>query len=249
MATQVVDGEAALKIRRQWEREVLPKVDADRAVYDRVRACFQAVSTGTLVDGSAVAPVPGTKKRDYAETRRAWCEAYYRGLGFSVTVPLPKFSNRVWTRETDRGRVVVPRAPTRLISYEAHMEAVGQSGHWTVTDEAERRKIVWEPTDEWYWFWADAQDACPRLGRSWNDLTAKLRLLALEEYAPLWHMVKADGGRILDRSTWCWLRTRYGSGALGAREDGGGVRVGRYSAEDLAIPLGHEGGRVADVVT
>lgn len=248
MATQVVDGEAMLKIRRQWEREVLPKVDADRAVYDRVRAFFQAVSTGTVVDGSAAAPSPGTKKRDYAETRRAWCEAYYRGLGFGVTVPLPKFSNRVWTRETDRGRVVVPRAPTRLISYEAYMEAVGQGSHWTVKDEAERKKIVWEPTDEWYWFWADAQDTCPRLGRSWNDLTVKLRLLALEEYAPLWHMVKADEGRMLDTCTWCWLRTRFGSGALHADVYGGGVRVFGDSAERLAFPDGHEGGRVLDVV-
>ena len=218
--------------------------------WDRVQPIVQTLIEGTPIDGSSVVPTPGTKKRDHAELRRQWWETYYRSLGFNVTVPLPRFSNRVWTRETGRGRVVTPRAPTLLISYEAHMEAVGQGNHWTVKDEAERQKIVWEPTKDWYWYWADAQDTCPRLNASWNDLiaTPKLHLLSLEEYMPFWHGVKADGGRMLDRNTFTWLRTRFGPGALSANGCDGQVRVSRGSESDLSIPHGPEGGRSADVV-
>ena len=214
---------------------------------EAVRAAIGDLRT-KLVGSAAMKVV--TKKRDHAELRRQWWETYYRSLGFNVTVPLPRFSNRVWTRETGRGRVVTPRAPTLLIPYEAHMEAVGQGNHWTVKDEERRKKIVWEPTKDWYWYWADAQGTCPRLNTSWNDLTAtpKLHLLSLEEYMPFWHGVRADRGRMLDRDSWCWLRTRFGPGALRASVYGGQVDVDRESEAYLSIPHGNVGGRAADVV-
>ncbi|MBI4450035.1 hypothetical protein HY634_03170 [Candidatus Uhrbacteria bacterium] len=194
------------------------------------------------------APDAATDTRDLAEVRRAWFEAWYRGLGFAITVPKPNVTNREFARRAKLPQKLVYEPSAADVPYEAFMRAVGQGDHWTVTDEGERAKIGWEPTATGFWHWVDAQDACPRLGTSWNNLTAKLRLLSLEEDVKVWHAVKAETGRMLDRNTWNWLRTRFGQGALDADEYGGRVDVSGDSAEGLSVPYDSGGGRAADVV-
>ncbi|MBI4142291.1 hypothetical protein HY480_00270 [Candidatus Uhrbacteria bacterium] len=225
------------------ERALAGSVD-----WGRAKPIVQGLIEGASLDGTAIVSSPGTKKRDLAEVRRAWFEIWYRGLGFAITVPKPNATNREFARRAKRHQKLMYEPATADGPYEAFMRAVGRGNHWTVTNEAERAKIGWEPTATGFWHWVDAQDACPRLGTSWNDLTAKLRLLSLEEHVKFWHAVKAETGRMLDRSTWTWLRTRFGRGALRAIEYDGQVRVGRYSAEYLSVPCGSEGGRAADVV-
>lgn len=250
-----------LRLRRQLEREVLPRVVVNRAAFDRLRAVCQEIS-----EGAAPGTAPGTKKRDLAEVYRAWFEAWYRSLGFTVTVRKPNVTNREFARRAKKHQELRYEPAASEVPYEAFMIAVGQGDHWTVTDEGERAKIGWEPAATGYWYWADAQDDCPRLSTTWNDLSAQIRLLSLEEHVKHWHATNAgallnvlsarrnlgevgakEKGRMLDRSTWCWLRTRFGPSALLASEVGGRVNVGRNSAVDLSIPNGNAGGRALDV--
>ena len=241
----VVSGDEELRLRRQWEREVLPKVLGERTLFERMRSVFQEVSEG-VAPGTGV--VAGAKKRDLAEQCRAWFEDWYRSLGFAITVPKPNVTNREFARRTERHQVLTYEPATADVPYEAFMRAVGQGDHWTVTDEGERAKIGWEPIAKGYWHWVDAQDVSPRLGVSWKRLTANLRLLSLEEYVKFRHALKAKTGRMLDVRTWCWLRTRFGRGALSAYGHGSRVHVHRSSADGLSIPFGGAGGRAADVV-
>ncbi len=240
----VVTGDEELLLRRQWEREVLPKVLSARALFERMRSVFQEVSEGTVLGA-----VAGTRKRDLAEQCRGWFENWYRSLGFAITVPKPNVTNREFARRAKRHQKITYEPAAADVPYEAFMRAVGQGDHWTVTNEDERAKIGWEPTVVGFWHWVDAQDACPRLGTSWNDLTATLHLLSLEEHVKFWHAVKAETSRMLDRSTWSWLRTRFGQGALSALGYDGQVYVYGLSADALSVPCGFEGGRAADVVT
>lgn len=262
--TNAVSDEEELRLRRQWEREVLPKAVRDRAVFDRLRAVCREIGEG-VAPGTA----PGTKKRDLAEVYRAWFEAWYRILGFSVTVPRPNVTNREFARRAKKHQELRYEPAASDVPYEAFMRAVGQGDHWTVTDEGERAKIVWEPATTGYWYWADAQDDCPRLGTTWNDLMRAIKLLSLEEFVKHWHATKAGAflkelsarqsaagrgkamtvaGRMLDVRTWCWLRTRFGQSALYAYAVDGRVNVYGHSADSLSLPDGHGGGRAADVV-
>ena len=130
------------------------------------------------------------------------------------------------------------------------MKAVGQSEHWTLTDEGDRKKIEWAPAKAGYWFWAEVAQNCPCLGTSWNKLVQeqKLNLLSLEEYVIVWWAHKVVSSTMLDIKTWSWLRTRFGSSALYADEYFGRVNVRRWLAVALADSYGGEGGRAAEVV-
>lgn len=272
--TNAVSEAEELRLRRQLEREVLPRVVVNRAAFDRLRAVCQEIS-----EGAAPGTAPGTKKRDIAEVYRAWFEAWYRSLGFTVTVRKPNVTNREFARRAKKHQELRYEPAASEVPYEAFMIAVGQGDHWTVTDEGERAKIGWEPASLGYWYWADAQDDCPRLGTTWNDLMGAVKLLSLEEFVKHWHATKAGAllnvllaqqqsiaspseatsegrvevgakgkGRMLDVRTWTWLRTRFGPGALDASGCGGRVVVSRPSAGALSVPSGNEGGRALDVV-
>ena len=75
-----------------------------------------------------------------------------------------------------------------------------------------------------------------------------MKLLCLEEYVIVYRTHRDLKGERLDISTWCWLRTRYGLGALRAGAFAGEVLVGRIAAGDLSVPLGSVGGRAVEVI-
>jgi len=64
----------------------------------------------------------------------------------------------------------------------------------------------------------------------------------------VWNATKAHTGIMLDRDTHCWLRTRFGSGALLASEICGVVGVDGDVAAALAVAGVDVGGRCAEVV-
>ncbi len=249
----VVGAEQLLSVREQWEKEVLPKLEGDIKAYQLVRSVFQAVSEGRLEHVEVDFEALRQPKRDLAEERRARFGQWYQGFGFTeVTVPKPDASNREFKRRAEAGQALFYRPATGEVSYEAFMAAVGQGQYWTVVDAVERAKIAWEPADAGYWFWAEVAEVCPRLKMPWNNLNAAIHLLALEEYAVVWHALKAQGV-VLDASTWCWLRTRYKVAkgrlsALSAGEAHGRVPVGRGGPENLARAYNNNGGRAAEVV-
>lgn len=241
----VISDEQALKIRRQWEKEIIPKIEANLLTYVSLRKVFQEISEGRVVKEEV-----GKPKRDLAEKRRQYFEDWYRKLGFTtITVPTPGVSNREFARRAKLGQQLFFRPATKDVSYEAFMKAVGQGDHWTVTDQTERVKIAWEPTETGYWFWAEVQESCPRLRTCWDNLSKEVNLLCLEEYVIVWHSYEAETGERLDSHTWTWLRTRFGRGTLRADEYSGRVNVSRCGDPGyLAISCGDEGGRAAEVV-
>jgi len=189
-------------------------------------------------------------KRDRAEELRAKVEANYRRLGhLAVTVPKPSASNRNFA-DWERSNLELNYRPADSeLTYEAWMTSHGQANHWTVTNETERAKIGWEPRAIGYWFLADVSPACPKLNTSRDDLMKAIRLLSLEEYAILYWTHRDLTGLRIDVSTWCWLRTRFGSGALYATDYGGGICVLGIGASTLAVPSDCAGGRcVVEVV-
>ncbi|MDP2631161.1 MAG: hypothetical protein Q8P30_00130 [Candidatus Uhrbacteria bacterium] len=255
MGNYVVTGDEELRLRKQWEREVLPKACQDREIFDLLRGVFQKVSEGHPFETS-VKKAP--QKRNLAEERCAWFQRWYNELGFEIEVPVPTIggkavSNREFDRRAKLGKSLFYRPATSEVSYEAFMIAVGQEDHWTVNDEAEREKVGWELTEQGYWFWAEVRDSCPRLKTSWNTLTKKITLLSLEEYVIVWYAHKAETSEMLDQATWTWLRTRYrtnsGSGALDAYGSSGrvGVVLGNGPV-CLSVDYDNGGGRAAEVV-
>jgi hypothetical protein len=187
-------------------------------------------------------------KRDRAEERRAVIEMNFKKCGFTVTVPKPLASNRDFDAWAKAGMGLFWHAPDVEVSYEGWMMSHGQSNHWTVTNEAERKKIGWERTVIGYWFLAEIVPACSRLKTSWNNLSRSVKLLSLEEYVVVyWTHCDLTGLRI-DVSTWCWLRTRYGLGARDAFDFGGGVCVYGSGAGGLSVPRDLVGGRAVEVV-
>lgn len=282
MGRVIVSDEVELEVRRMLE-ELQRRALTGGVTWERAKPCVQALIEGRkVVAASAGDQGPahqGAKsKRDLAEVYRAWFEAWYRSLGFTVTVPKPNVTNREFARRAKKHQELRYEPAASEVPYEAFMRAVGQGDHRTVTDADERAKIGWEPTATGYWHWADAQDDCPRLGTTWNDLAKTIRLLSLEEFVKHWHATKAGAlfnvlfaqrnvaspseamsegrgevgakeiGRMLDVRTWCWLRTRFGRGALCALGIVGRVYVNGVSADGLSIPVGSAGGRAADVV-
>ena len=167
-------------------------------------------------------------------------------------VQKPNVSNQEFYWRKKLGQALFYRPATSEVSYEALMIAFGQQDHWTVTNEADRAKIIWEPAPEGYWFWAEINPHCPRIGKIWDMLTVSIRLLSLEEYVIVWHAHKALTGKLLDDTTWNWTRTRFmtdrGSGALTVLEYEGRVCVDARGPKDLAFDFAGGGGRSSEVV-
>ena len=178
-----------------------------------------------------------------AEARRK-AVASLRGMPSSI--PRPWMTDEEYDKARDDGMELFFRPADSELTYEAWMTSHGQAGHWTVTDEAARKQVAWEPCAIGYWFLAEIAPACPRTKTSWNDLTSPasgIRLLSLEEYAIVYWTHRDFTGERINDSTWCWLRTRYGSGALCASDYDGEIRVLRCDASDLAVPYDNGGGR------
>ncbi|MBI4281434.1 hypothetical protein HY625_01295 [Candidatus Uhrbacteria bacterium] len=212
--------------------------------YDVVRARVQAI----------MQPKGAEKVRDLAEERRLEIEAFYKSLGFTITIPKLAQSNGQLNDLRKANQEPEYRPSDAEVPYDAFMVAVGQGNHWTVAEyrkykAGETSTIGWEPCTHGYWFIADVAPQCPRTGTSWNSLTAdtKIPLLSLEEYVITWHERKSKGVT-LDIQTWCWLRTRWNkTGALRARGCGGRVRVCGHDAEVLARSWSGYGGRAAEM--
>ncbi len=188
---------------------------------------------------------------DLATRRCYWFQNWYHGLGFNISLPFPPVSDEEFKRRQNLGQTLFYRPPTSDVPYEALMKAVGQGEHWTVAENDDRKKIVWEPAQEGYWFWTEIAQTCPRLGTSWNVLTKELKLnpLSLEEYVIVWWAIRAETNTLLDINTWSWFRTRFGQGALAAAGYDGGVGVSRdWTAGHLALSYDGGGGRLAEVV-
>lgn len=256
-----VSGEEELQLRRQFD-EAQAAALRDRGCYEFARAALQDVIEGRFGRVTPEAhgqPKVRPPKKDLAEERRVAVEVEFRKRGLAIAVPKPMVRGiAVSNREFDRrSKLQIPqglfyRPGKHEATYEQIMAAFGQGDHWTVTDEAERTKIGWEPAETGYWFWAEIPAACPRLKTSWNDLMEAVRLLSLEEYAILWHLHTALTGERLDVYTWCWLRTRYktaaGSGALHTSECGGRVIVDGDGPEFLSDHDDFGGGRAAEAI-
>jgi len=200
-------------------------------------------------------PVPESQAGIIAKARQQEIQEFFNNHGLGhVVVPLPGISDQEFRDHKKKKQALFFRPATKDLSYEDFMKALGQGNHWTVTDEVERAKIGWEPTEQGYWFWAEIKAKCPRLGTSWHDLTNKLNLhlLSLEEYVIVWHTHKALTNTMFDRDTWSWLRTRYqranNSGVLVVHEWLGLVDVSRFWSESLQHSYDNEGGRLAEAV-
>lgn len=229
------------------------------ALGDPARAAIARLALQAIIEGRDIAPPTAKEKakpspkRDRAEERRVVVEANYRRLGHNaVNVPRPSTSNHN-VEDWDRSGLELNYRPADSeLTYDAWMISHGQSKHWTVTDEDARKQIGWEPCAIGYWFLAEIAPACPKLSTSWNDLTSPasgIRLLSLEEYAIVYWTHRDITGLRIDVSTWCWLRTRYGLGALDASDYDGEIHVSRYGASSLAVPDDCGGGRgVVEVV-
>ncbi len=201
-------------------------------------------------------------KIDLAEQRRAVVEANFLKRGHAITVPNPVVSNTALKRLRSEKRGLFYRPSTVelgyeswmlgyeswMLGYESWMTSVGQGSHWTVTNHNDSAKVAWEPAMAGYWFTAEIALVCPRVKTSWNDLTGSIRLLSLEEYAIVYWTHRDLTGERIDVSTWCWLRTRFGQGALSAFDDVGKLSVKRRDALGLSISYSGEGGRAVEVV-
>lgn len=237
-----------LALRRQFD-EAQRHALTDPAKAEIARVVLQAIIDGTSEAG--VRAKTGEKdhkpKVDLAEERRAAIEDSLRKRGFEISVPKLSVSNTALKRWRREGRELFYRPSTSQVSYEAWMTTYGQANHWTVINTNDRAKIGWENASAGYWFLVEVAPACPRMKTSWNDLTASIKLLCLEEYVIAYWTHRDLTGQKLDINTWCWLRTRCGQGALDA-SGGGEVRVLRLDAGDLAIPYDGGGGRAVEVV-
>jgi len=230
--------------------KVIERARAGTITFDAARDGLVAVAEGRAFD----APIPqrGEKnhppKRDLAEERRLDVERWYRSHGFEITVPEPDASNRDFARWEDEEKVLFYRPPTSEVSYEAILIAMGQGGHWTVTDENDRAKIGWKPAKKGYWFLMEAASVCPRSRTCWNDLGKAIRLPCLEEYAIACWMCRELLGVLMDVGIWCFLRTRFGPRVLFANLFFGELGVGKIDANDLSSTFASGGGRAVEVI-
>jgi len=250
MDNAIVTAEQELTVRHLCDT-IIQRLVAGIVPFDATRDGLVALAEDRP---TAEAPKAGNKvhapKRFRAEELRATVEANYRARGHSVTVPKLAASNRQLDSWAKAGLAPFYRAPDSEVTYAAWMTSHGQAGHWTLVHD-DREQIVWEPCLIGYWFLAEVAPACKRLKTSWNDLTAPasgIRLLSLEEYAIVYWTHRNLTGLRIDVSTWCWLRTRYGLGALSAYEHDGGIIVHWLDASHLAVPYDDDGGRAVEVV-
>lgn len=247
MDRKAVTDEMELEIRRmvaELERRLLK----GNPNWDFVKPRLEA-----MIEGREYAPGEWQikpKKHDLAEQRRLVMEQFFRTRGFpALNVPKPNVSNREFARREKFGnQLFYMPFKMQIADYDCFITSVGQANHWTVIDQAKRAKIGWQISGPGYWFWVEVSPACPRLKTSWNDFNASIRLLSLEEYAVVWHFLKANG-TVLDHNTLSWLRTRYDdSGALYADGYDGEVFISRSSVVNLSVAYDDSGGRASEVV-
>jgi len=245
MKEATVTAEQELTVRHLCDT-IIQRLVAGIVPFDATRDGLVALAEDRP---AAEAPKAGNKvhapKRFRAEELRAAVEANYRARGHAVTVPNLVASNRQLDAWAKAGLAPFYRAPDSEVTYAAWMTSHGQANHWTLTHD-DREKIVWEPCKIGYWFLSEIAPACPRTKTSWNDLTAPasgIRLLSLEEYAIVYWTHRDLTGLRIDVSTWCWLRTRYGSGALSADDYDGVISVYWHVVFCLVVPYDNAGGR------
>lgn len=254
MGRKTVIGESeALALRRQWEREVLPRAEEDQETHDLLRSVFRCVSEKRL--GDVIVKSAAEKKRDLAEEERVWWQTWFVKLGFArIAIPKPEDSNRAFARwqKSQSGLIYVPSVTREF--YEQFMIRVCQGGHWTV-DHADRKGIVWEGSQQGYWLRVEMNRDSPRVWKKRNELLGQCRLLSLMEYVILWHALKARTGQILDMDTWCWLRTGYEfeDGRLGAlcaynKDKSDQVDVRRNGPDEFGTSCVILGGRASEVI-
>lgn len=181
---------------------------------------------------------------------------WYAKLGLTAfpLFSIADISNHEINDRRDIGQAFFADPGEALLPYDVLMTAVGQPNDWTVTEykkwkAGEPSVIAFEDASSPTLFWAEVSNGCPRLGTSWNTLVTSMNLLTLRQYVIVWHCHKALTNIMLDRQTWCWLRTRHNkTGALRAFECNGGVSVSGRDAEYLAMSWSASGGRCAEEV-
>ncbi len=226
-----------------WEEFLVLAQDAQRVPTEKMREA--SLLTQTL------ARVTEHPERFGALKRAEWFTNWYKSLGFDLTIPEPPIVSEEIER---RSKLEMPqglfyRPPTKDMSYEDFMRAVGQQADWTLTDKPDLAKIAWEPTETGYWFWADVASIYPRVRTSRNDLAAQIHLISLEEYIILWHAYKSETNTMLDTGMRTYLRTEHVLSVLSACDGGAGrVYVGRSGLENLGILSQSTGGRASELV-
>lgn len=160
------------------------------------------------------------KPRDPVEDWREAMANFYGKYGFAVDVPRPAVSAEELEAWRVDGWELFYRPAEGEVSYEKMLCVFGHEGHSTLHPE-ERLHFGWEPAKEGYWFLAEAGETNPRSGKTFEDYARETpvgqRLLSLEEYAVLWHVMKDVLGVILDHGHSTLLRTRYKTEVLHAR--------------------------------
>lgn len=161
------------------------------------------------------------KPCDLIEDWRETMQKFYEDYGFHVEVPRPPgVSSEELVKWRTDGWDLFYRPAEGEASYKQMMHAFGHEDHATLRAE-ESTFFSWEPADSGYWFLAEAREVTPRSGRTFEEYMRETpvgqRLLCLEEYAILWHVMKDVVGAILDHDRSTLLQTRYKTEVLQAR--------------------------------
>ncbi len=226
-----------------WEEFLVLAEDPTKVSTEKMRGASLLMETLARVTEHPEVYTPAIE-------RTQWFKDWYKKLGFDIEIPLPNIPpDEIELRsKLETPQALFYRPPTTAVSYEQFMEAVGQERLWTLTNDAERARVVWEPIDTGYWFWAEIAPKTPRTNTSWNDLNVSTCLLSLEEYMILWYAHKDEANTMLDTDSVTWFRTRFGPGALSAGAVLNRVYVGRSGLENLGILSQSTGGRASELV-
>jgi len=255
-----ITGRRELKLLRRLRDIGLAAVDQPsqyRRVMGRIRQLGSVLGIPwALEDVSATPVIISSPSPTNGPELQTWYQGWLTKLGLGdIVVPKLAASNRDFAALED---LSIPQAYrldflTNQATFDRFVGIV-QPGHWTVTSQADRENTAWKFAPEVRWCKADVSPQCPRLRTPWQTLMAQTkdqpaRLWELAQYFAFWWAHKALTGIGLDRTTWCWLATRFGRSALRADEHAGLVYVGGYyDPAGLARAFGGGGGRLAEVV-
>jgi hypothetical protein len=145
---------------------------------------------------------------------------FYARFGVELRVPAPVVTLDQLNKWCKEGKDIFWRPGATDASFIALMIAWGHEDHWMVKDNREAQEmIVFEPTEQGYWFLTDVQEDCPRLGEnSYQEFSESLtegeQLLSLEEYVIIWHALEHTSGAILDVRTYTLLRNKCRKGGI-----------------------------------
>jgi hypothetical protein len=158
----------------------------------------------------------GARPKDFdpVEDWRARMQKFYENYGFRVEVPRPEVTREELADWRADGWELLFRPAERIASYDELMRAFGHESHWTLSGGDGANKIHFESAEEGYWFLAEARESPPRTGKNYEEYVQDVpeghKLLCLEEYAILWHVMKDILGAIFDLDGPTLLRTGYG---------------------------------------